>query len=231
MLRILMVTGAILIGAMSAAASAEDQTPRLITVVGEGSMSVAPDLAVVYAGVTTTAKTAQAASDGNSKAMAAVLAALKEVGIADADIRTSRFSIQPLRDTNRNAPPRITGFQASNQVSVKIRATGKTADVLDHLIGAGANDVSSIQFQVSDPSKILDKARGQAIADAHRKAELYAAAAGVRLGRAVMITEEGARNYAPVTMRAAGVAAAPVPIMAGEETLRISVTVSYELMH
>lgn len=231
MLRRLIFAGVALLAAGAVPASAQEQMPRLITVLGEGSVSVAPDLAVVYAGVTTTAKTARAASDADSKAMSAVLAALKEAGIADKDIRTSRFSILPLRDTSRNAPPRITGFQASNQVSVKIRATDSTADVLDRLIGAGANDISSIQFVVSSPSKLLDEARGQAIADAHRKAELYATAAGVRLGRAVSITEEGARLPSPILMRAAGAPAAAPPIMAGEETLRVSVTVSYELMH
>jgi len=92
--------------------------------------------------------------------------------------------------------------------------------------GAGANEMSGIEFVVSEQSKLLDQARDDAIADAHRKAELYARAAGAKLGRVVSITEEGS-SPPPRPMQA--MRAGAVPVAPGEQTLRAVVTVSYEL--
>jgi len=100
--------------------------------------------------------------------------------------------------------------------------------VIDRLVAAGVNDISDIQFVVSAPSKPLDAAREAAMADARRKAELYAKAAGVVLGPAKMISEEGGVVPPPIMMRA-GREAASTPVSAGEQTQRVSVTVSYEL--
>ena len=208
------------------AAAQNDKLPNLITVTGEGQVSIAPDLAVLSSGVTTTGKTAREASEANAKMMTAVMGALKALGIAEQDIQTTRLSLFPLRD-NKNNDVRIIGFQAANQVTVKIRDTGKTADVIDRLVAAGAYDISAVQFVVSAPSKPLDQAREAAIADALRKAEIYARAAGVKLGAAVSITEEGTVAPGPVMMRAAKEA---TPISPGEQVQKISVSVSYELL-
>jgi uncharacterized protein YggE len=104
----------------------------------------------------------------------------------------------------------------------------KTADVIDRLVAAGANDISGIQFVVSAASKQLDEARVAAIADARRKAEIYAKAANLILGAAVSITEEGSVAPRPVMMRAAKAETA-TPVSPGEQIQRISVSVSYEL--
>jgi len=99
-------------------------------------------------------------------------------------------------------------------------------NVLDKAIAAGANEMSGIEFIVSDQSKLLDQARDEAIADAHRKAELYVKAAGGKLGPVVSIAEEGAPSPPrPI----AAMRAASVPIAPGEQTLRAVVAVSYEL--
>jgi uncharacterized protein YggE len=222
-----LLLGSLLVIAAALPAPAQDRVLNIVTVTGEGEVSIAPDLAMLTAGVTTNGKTAREASEANAKAMTAVMGALKALGIEERDIATTRLSLYPLRD-NKGDGQRITGFQASNQVTVKIRDVAKIADVLDRLVAAGANDIGGVQFVVSAPSKPLDTAREAAIADARRKAELYAKAAGVMLGPAKMISEDGGIGPPPVILRQAREAAA-TPISAGEQTQRVSVTVSYEL--
>ena len=99
--------------------------------------------------------------------------------------------LQPQYDTNKSGTARLTGFQATNQVSVRIRDIDKLATVLDRAIAAGANEMSGIEFVVTEQSRMLDQARDDAIADARRKAELYAKAASVKLGNVISISEEG----------------------------------------
>lgn len=199
---------------------------KLVTVTGEATIAVAPDTAMIRIGVGSLDKTAREASDANSKQMTAVLAAIKSNGISERDVQTSQLSLQPQYDPNKAGTARLTGFQATNQVTVRIRDIGKLATLLDAAIAAGANEMSGIEFVVSDQSKLLDRARDDAIADAHRKAELYAKAAGARLGHVVAISEEGS---APPPRPMQALRAGAVPIAPGEQTLRAVVTVSYEL--
>jgi uncharacterized protein YggE len=199
-----------------------------ITVTGEASIDLPPDLALIRAGVITQGKTAREASDANAKLMNAVMAAVKESGILDADAQTSRLSLQPLYDPNRTPQARITGFQASNQLALKLRDVNKIAETLDRLIAVGANDIGGISFELSNPSKALDQVRGDAIADARRKAEIYAKAAGVTLGRPLTIAEDGATPPQPMVMRSAAPGSA-MAIAPGEKTLRLNVTVSFEI--
>jgi uncharacterized protein YggE len=162
--------------------------------------------------------------------MAQVHAALKAGGIAERDVQTAQFSIRPMHDARVDGQNRIVGFQATNQISVKVRALPKLATVVDQMIAAGANSVSGIHYTVAQRSTLLDKARGDAIADARRKAELLAKAANVRLGRATAIVEEsgGPVPLEPMTLRAAP--GTSVPVAAGEQTLRVHVSVTFELL-
>jgi uncharacterized protein YggE len=203
-----------------------------VVVIGEGSVSVTPDYAQVESGVTTRAKTVKEATDANSKLMAAITSALLESGIAQTDVQTSRFSVQPVYAPQEpRTEPKLVGYGISNQVRVKIRQIGKVGEILDRLITAGVTNVGNIAFLVSDPSKALDQAREAAIADARRKAEVYARASGLRLGRVIWITEDS--GFAPpFPMRAQGASAAmaaPVPIATGEDTLRARVTVGFDV--
>ena len=219
-------------------AQAAEKIDKLVTVTGEGKVVAAPDNAVIRLGVSSQAKTARAASDANAKEMTVVLAAIKESGVADRDIQTTSLSLQPQYDPKQTGAARLTGFQVSNQVTVKIRDVGRLSAVLDRAIAAGANEMSGIEFVVSEQAKLLDQARASAIAvalaapcvgiaDARRKAELYANAAGMKVGRVMAIAEEGSAPsphlYQPMR---AGAAPAIAP---GEQTLRAVVTVSYEL--
>ena len=199
---------------------------RLVTVTGEATVAVPPDSAVIRIGVSSLEKTAREAGEANAKQMTAVLTTVKASGIAERDIQTSRLSLQPQYDPNKGGTARLTGFQANNQVTIRIRDIDNLPTVLDRAIAAGANEMSGIEFVVSDQSKLLDQARDEAIADARRMAELYARAARAKLGQVVSISEEGT---APQPRPMQAVRAGAVPIAPGEQTLRAIVSVSYEL--
>jgi len=209
-------------------ALAQTTPPPMISVTGEASVSVPPDLAEVDGGVTTDAKTAREASEANNAAMGKVLLALKGAGIEEKDFQTSRLSLQPQSAPGRSGPSAIVGYRASNRVTIRLRDVTKVANVIDTLVGAGANDIGGINFMVSQASKLLDDAREQAVADARRKAEIYAKAAGVALGAPLSITEGGSPGPMPFRKMAAGMAAA-APVAQGEETLAITVNVSWAI--
>lgn len=225
-----------------AAAPAQAQAPQpqqaaeaAIIVAGEGNVSVAPDYAQVHGGVVTRAKTAAEATDANAKLMAAVIAALTGAGIARDDIQTAQFSVQPVYALPQpGAEQKLTGFSTSNQLTIKVRQIAKVGDVLDRMVAAGASDVGNVSFQHSDLSKVRDQAREAAVADARRKAEIYARAAGVKLGDVVWITE-GLGNVPPMprmrAMAAPMAAVAPTPIMSGEDTLQVQITVGFAIAH
>jgi uncharacterized protein len=213
------------------AAPALAQTARLpaISVTGEATVQVAPDQAQIDGGVASDAKTAREASDANNAAMGKVLLALKGAGIDEKDFQTSRLSLQPQYAPNRSGPSPVVGYRASNRVTIRVRDVTKVANVIDVLVGAGANDIGGINFMVSQASKLLDEAREQAIADARRKAQIYARAAGVTLGEPIAISEEG--SPAPVFRGkiAGGMAATAAPVAQGEETLSVTVSVSWAI--
>jgi len=220
-----------------ALAETPSEFPAAISVTGQASISVPPDLASVDAGVATDAKTAREASDTNNTAMAKVMAALKAANIEPKDIQTSRLSLQPQYaslqpkyEPNRSGPSPIVGYRASNRVTVRIRDVSKVAGVIDTLVGAGANDIGNVNFGVSQASKLLDDAREKAVVDARRKAEIYAKAAGVSLGAPLDISEGGAQQpmFRPM-MATLKAAAAPTPIAQGEETLSVSVSVTWAI--
>jgi len=216
------------ITSLTAPARADDFASA-ISVSGEATVSVAPDLAQIDAGVANDAKTAKEASDANNAAMGKVLLALKGAGIAEKDYQTSRLSLQPQYGQNKStgASP-VVGFRASNRVTVKIRDVTKVAGIIDTLVGAGANDIGNISFEVTQASKLLDDAREQAVADARRKAEIYAKATGVTLGAPLSVSEGGA----PVPLFKARMATpqmAPAAVAPGEETLSVTVNVSWAI--
>jgi uncharacterized protein YggE len=219
---------AVVTATLVAPALAQMAPPPAISVTGEANVSVAPDQAQIDGGVTSDAKTAREASDANNAAMGKVLLALKGAGIEEKDYQTSRLSLQPQYAPNRAGPSPVVGYRASNRVTVKIRDVTKVANVIDVLVGAGATDIGGIHFSVTQASKYLDEAREKAVADARRKAELYAKAAGATLGEAISITEEGAPT--PIFRgKMATPMAAGAPVAQGEETLSVTVHVSWAI--
>jgi uncharacterized protein YggE len=224
-----MIAAAICVVAPARADDAQRPPERRVVVVGDGSVTLVPDHARIRSGVTTRGKTAKEATDANSKTMAAVMAALVNAGVAQRDIQTARFTVEPVYVTQQNQQ-KLSGFSVSNQLSVTIRQIDKVGETLDRLIAAGATDAGSVEFLHSDTAKALDEAREAAMADAKRKAELYAHAAGMSLGDVNWITEDAGAPPPHPMMRA--MAAAPsVPIAPGEDTLHVHVTVGFGLAH
>jgi uncharacterized protein YggE len=211
-------------------ARADNDAPPTISVSGEGTVSVPPDIAVIDGGVTTEAKTAREASEANNAAMGKVLQALKAAGLAEKDVQTSRLSLQPQYALQTKPGPNVvSGYRASNRVTIRLRDVTKVAATIDTLVSSGANEIGGINFMVEKASKLLDDARAEAIVDARRKAEIYAKAAGVTLGAPVRISEDGGGSPAPMVFRKMAGMAASAPIAQGEETLRVNVSVSWAI--
>ena len=142
-------------------------------------------------GVTTRGKAVREATEANSKLMAAILTALTESGISQKDVQTAQLSIQPVyASPEPGKEQKLVGYSVRNHINAKIKHIDRLGDVLDRMIAAGATEVWNLEFLLSDPSKALDQAREAAIADARRKAGVYARAAGVTLGHVVSIEEE-----------------------------------------
>ena len=206
---------------------------RWVEVSGEGSVSAAPDFAQVTLGVTTTAKNAGEAMAANAKAANALVSLIKAEGVAPADIQTSELSISPTfsqPSPGQTTAPTITGYNVSNNVAVTVRDIARLGALLDKAVGGGANSVYGIAFGHNNLSALLDKARTLAVADARRKAEIYASAGGARIGRLMVLTEDAGRQTPVAFSRAyASAAPAPPPIEAGEDKLTVTVTARFEL--
>src|SRR5580700_11634185 len=169
---------------------------RWVEVSGEGSVSAAPDFARVTLGVTSTGKTAGEAMAANAKAANALVSLIKSEGVAPADIQTSEVSISPMFSQpapGQKTAPTITGYSVSNNVTVMVRDIPRLGSLLDKAVTAGANSIYGAGFGHNDPSALLDSARTVAVADARRKADIYATAAGARIGRLMVLTEEPGR--------------------------------------
>ena len=202
-----------------------------ITVDGEAQREVAPDLATVTLGVVTDRATASQASADNAQAAAAVVATARAAGLGDAYIRTTGIGLAAVTDGRDSS--KIKTFRASNQVSLRMRDLGKVGPLVGQLAAQGANDIDGIAFSVENPQPILDDLRGDATRDASRKAEIYAKAAGVKLGRILRIAPDAAGLPVPMPraykLRMAADAPAP-PVEAGTEALRAHVQVTWELV-
>ena len=212
----------------------------LLSISAEGRSTRVPDIATFNAGVTSQGNTAGAALAANSANMSRVIAALKRAGIADRDIQTSNLSINPIYAPQRPMPdgtvtpeqPKIIGYQVSNSVSVRQRKLGDYGKVIDTLVTAGANQINGPSFDMDNPDPATDEARIAAMAKARTRAELYARAAGLKVGRILSISENGGWSPPlPVMYRMAkGDAAMSAPVQAGELSLNVTVSVQFELV-
>ena len=206
-------------------------TPSIV-ISGTGVVTAAPDTGNLAAGVASEAETAADAARANSAAMQRVLDALDAAGIAKKDVRTEHFQVHPVYGDPMPASrerPRITGYRVSNQVTVRVRDLEKVGAVLDAVMGAGANEIAGISFSIADPTPLLDEARKRALADARRKAELFATTAGVGLGRLLELSEDGGGMPGPMPRMATMSAAESVPIATGEMELSITVRARYAI--
>jgi uncharacterized protein YggE len=213
---------------MAAPALAEEALQRTISVTGTGSVEAAPDMATLMIGVTTQAETAAEALAANTEATNAVIARLTASGVAARDMQTSNLSINPNWTGYDSSTPTIAGYVASNMLTVRVRALETTGTVLDAAVTDGANTLNGLTFGLADPEPAYNEARKEAVADARAKAELLAAAAGVKLGPVLSIADQGAMTD-PAPMYREAVSAAPVPVVGGELGLIANVSVTYAI--
>lgn len=212
----------------------ERPDPALISVTGSGEATVAPDLAVITVGVTVQAGTAAEAMSQNSARQRQVIDALNARGITGRDIQTSNLSLSAVQDYSREGqPPVITGYQAGNMVTIRVRDLPQLGPVLDALVAAGANEIQGISFQRDDATGTEAEARRRAVDNARERAEVIAEAAGQRLGRLVALSDAPGNGPGPIPMRmramAADAGAAP-PVEAGELSLSAQITGTWELL-
>ena len=231
-----LLAAALLAAAVPAAAGAQPAPAATIAgtrldVVATGEASRVPDLARISAGVVAVAPTASAALADNARRMETVRAALRRAGIADRDVQTSSVNLYPQyrQDQTAGSPPQIVGYQATTEVTIRFRDVAASGAVLDALVAQGANQINGPTLEVSKPEEALDEARTKALAAARARAELYARATGKKVGRILSISEEGAAG--PIVPRPimARMAVAETRIDPGEQTLSVTLSVSFEL--
>ena len=214
------------------AVAPNDGAPRrasTVTVAGSGTVSATPDQAEITIGVVTQASTAAQALTANSQAMERLLQSLGNLGIGPRDIQTTNISVSPQRRAPKEGqPPEITGYEVSNQVRVKVRDLARLGQVLDRQVSQGANLVSAIHFGRQNAAPLLDEARKRAMADARRRADLYAAAAGLKVGRVLSVQEAGVAPPGPGPAPRMAMSAA-VPVAPGEQEIQATVTVTFTL--
>jgi uncharacterized protein YggE len=207
---------------------------RTITVVGQGTSRVQPDVAQVTIGVETLAGTVSEAVKENDAKMQAILAALKQVGIADKDVQTSNYSISSERSGSVPLPEGGTSdqgkaqYRVSNMVNVTIRDLSKVSTVLDSVVEAGANNVWGVSFSVDDPKQAESAARSNAIADAQVRAEELARLGSVKLGPIMSISETISGSAVPMAVKMeVAQSAGGTPISVGEVEVTYQAQVVY----
>ena len=218
----------------SAQPSAQAAVPAdgtLLSVSAHAEASRVPDVATMSTGVVTQSADANAALKANSAQMNKVVAAIRAAGIAERDIRTSGINIHPQYRYAENQPPVITGYQASNTVSIRVRDVARLGEVLDALVASGANQVNGPNFEIDQPEAVYDEARRAALELAQARARMYADALGLRVRRIVSVSEGGGFQP-PVPMlkaMAMDARAESAPVAPGETTLGASLDVVFEL--
>lgn len=201
------------------------------TVNGEGKVSISPDMAVVTVGVQTTGNTVKATQDDLNRRINAVSEAVKALGISGADIQTTNYSIYPNYDFQAPSQ-RITGYNASSNLVIKIKDLDITNDVIDTATAQGANTVSGVTFDVEDKEKAQNEARELAVADAKKKAQTAANIAGFSLGKIVNYSESfGGGGIGPLPYMARDIALESVKteVEPGSQEILVNVSLSYEI--
>lgn len=230
-LRIALCAAALALSCLPALA-ADAVTPRL-TVTGSGESAAAPDMALLSLSVVREAPSAGEALSADNEAMAKVLDAMKQAGIADRDLQTSGLSIEPRRvfpdDKDPGKAPQIVGYTVTNTLSIRVRDISAVGKLLDQAVALGVNSGGDIEFTNQHPEALLDQARRNAVRDALRKAQIMTDAAGIELGRILDMSEADAPGRPMPLMREKFAAAAAVPVQAGENSYRVEVTVTFAI--
>jgi len=212
---------------------AEEDEPRGITVRGVGRVTVPPDQATLSVGVEGRAKTAGQAQSAASTAMSGLIAALDDLGVAPRDRATTSITLEPTYVYPTDGKPaRLTGYQARQTLEVLVRDLSRLGAVLDGTIAAGATQAGSVALGLNDASAAADRARSLAVADALRRAQVIAHAAGVGVGPALHIAEVPFGPVPaprPMAMARLAAEAAPTPLEAGSTTVSVELQVTFAI--
>jgi uncharacterized protein YggE len=230
-----LMLGAAVLAAPAAAQPAQSITQSIavtrLDFNATGDLTRVPDIAVISAGVVTKAATAQAALQQAAARMERVRAALKSAGVADRDIQTSNINLEPQYAYENNQPPRLTGYSATNQLSIRFRDIANAGKILDALVAQGANTINGPNLTIDHPEAALDEARAKAVAAGRARAEIYARSLGLRVVRIVAVSESG--GYAvppPMPMAVQRMSAnAETRIDPGEQKLEVNLAMVFEL--
>jgi uncharacterized protein YggE len=219
------------VGAQQTPTITQTVTGTRLDLSATGESTRVPDVAVISTGVVTRAVTASAAIQQAASRMARVRSALKSAGIADRDIQTSNLSLNPEYRYVENQPPKLTGYSATNQLTVRFRDIAATGKIIDALVAEGANQINGPNLTIDKPEAALDEARVQAVAAGRARAELYARSLGLRVVRVVSVSESGGSYPVPPMpyVMAARAQAADTKIDPGEQKLQINLAMTFEL--
>jgi uncharacterized protein YggE len=231
---------ALMLGAAALPAAAAAQQASItqsiagtrLDVSATGDVTRVPDIAIISAGVVTRSATASGALQQNATRMDRVIAALKRAGVEDRDIQTSNLNLNPEYTYVNNQPPRLNGYTASNQLSIRFRDITNSGKILDALVAEGANQINGPTLTIDKPEAALDEARTRAVAAARARADLYARSLGLRVVRVVAVSESGGNYPAPPPMpmmMEARAQAADTKIVPGEQKLSVNLNVTFEL--
>lgn len=215
--------------AVAAQASTPQSSGTLLNVSATAEASKVPDIAQISVGVVTQNTNSTEAMRTNAQEMQKVMRALREANIAERDIQTTGASLNPQYRYQDNQAPSITGYQASNTVSVKIRDIARLGDVLSVLTAQGSNQINGPTFSIDQPEPVYDQARMEALKNAQARAQVYASALGLRVVRIVSIDETGGNNFRPMAPMMASARADSTPIAVGETTISVTLNVVFEL--
>jgi uncharacterized protein YggE len=234
------ILAAMMLGAAALPVAAEAQQASItqsiagtrLDINATGDVTRVPDLAIITAGVVTRSATASGALQQAANRMARVRSALKAAGIEDRDIQTTNINLNPEYSYANNQPPKLNGYSASNQVSVRFRDIANSGKILDALVAEGANSISGPNLTIDKPEVALDEARAKAVANGRARAELYARSLGMRIARVVSVSESGGSFPVPPPMpmvREAMAQAADTKIDPGEQKLEVNLAMTFEL--
>ena len=235
-----MLMAALMLGAEALPAAANAQQASItqsiagtrLDVSATGDVTRVPDLAIISAGVVTRSATAAGALQQNAARMDRVIAALKRAGVEDRDIQTSNLNLNPEYTYINNQPPKLNGYTASNQLSIRFRDIANSGKILDALVAEGANQINGPSLTIDKPETALDEARARAVAAGRARADLYARSLGLRVVRVVSVSESGGNYPSPPPMpmmMEARAQAADTKIVPGEQKLSVTLTMTFEL--
>lgn len=207
---------------------------RTITVFGEGQVKAKPDLALVSLGVQNEAASANTAQEANSRAMQNVVSKLKQLGIKEEDMQTSRYNIYPYYDYSQEKAPKLAGYRANSVITIKIKDLEKVGDVIDAGVEAGANSIEEVRFTIENDRDLYLQALEAAAKDASAKAASLTKAFGISLKQIRTIEELGGSRMDFISQY--GVEkedmvqrVSATPIIPGSVTVSVQIKVVYDL--